>query len=212
VALTDDEQALHDAGASSVPRFLSAAIDETFKAFAKIFGRAKVQIDYWKSQTFIEQAEAPWLDEHARSRGTARQDSETDPALQTRLRTVEDAVTPNAIVNAVNQQLGADGVSGVCGYVELRADRAFFCTFSEDGRKAAYLSRGYRMTTTLKIAPIPMAFPEAAAGTISQVDSKIAIVILPFGTPAATQASVVELLRRKRAAGYPHRIEVRLSP
>jgi hypothetical protein len=40
----------------------------------------------------------------------------------------------------------------------------------------------------------------------------VLIVILPYGTPAATQRAIAEVMSSKSAAGKPTRIEVRQTP
>lgn len=61
-----------------------------------------------------------------------------------------------------------------------------------DGRKVAYLSRGYRMS---------------GSGRPSTM-----IVILPFGTTEATRLGVAEGLRLKKAGGFKALVERRVNP
>lgn len=60
-----------------------------------------------------------------------------------------------------------------------------------EGRRRAYLGRGYRMSGNL-----PLSFT----------------IILPFGCSAGTQASVAEMARVKKAYGVVSRVEYRQNP
>jgi hypothetical protein len=70
-------------------------------------------------------------------------------------------------------------------------------------RKAAYFSRGYRMTRQFTANPSLVAADRAAHSFI---------VILPYGTTAATALAVEEALRQKRAGGILAWTERRLNP
>lgn len=73
--------------------------------------------------------------------------------------------------------------------VGLRRDRGFMHV---SGSSTAFLSRGYRMTNHGR----PMSY----------------IIILPFGTTAATALSVGEYLRKNGPAGFLYIVERRLNP
>lgn len=62
---------------------------------------------------------------------------------------------------------------------------------NREGRRRAYLGRGYRMSGNL-----PLSF----------------IIILPFGCTAGTLASVTEMARVKKAYGVVSRVECRANP
>jgi hypothetical protein len=59
------------------------------------------------------------------------------------------------------------------------------------GESRAFLSRGYR---------------------IKSLRPRLFIIILPFGTTAATGAAISEYLRAHKAAGYAHKVEIRGVP
>jgi hypothetical protein len=202
MSYTPDEQNLYDHARSSLPRWLfqlSAAAEEWMGAFVKIFAESKVQIDSFRSQTYLLEATGIWLDQHARDRGTSRRDGEDDDTLRARLRIVDDAQTVPAIKAAALAVLEGAGVTVPTGYpavVELRRDRAFFNTLTSNGRRAAYLSRGYRMTW----------------GRWLPYHAQEFVVILPYGTDEATAAAVAEVVRKKKAAGFGYYVERRVNP
>ena len=200
------EQDMYDFAKASLPRFLfqkSTAPEDWIGPFAKIFGSAFDQVVEWLGQTYILNATGIWLDQHARDRGTARQGGESDAALRSRLRTIDDAVIPSALLAAATAALNADSVTIPSGYpalVETRRDGAFFGVWSATpptppgsgyaSRGMAYFQRGYRM--------------RGPRGSI--------VVILPFGTSEATRLSVQEAVRKKKAAGFAMIVERRVDP
>lgn len=192
--LTQTEQSLFDLVRDALPRFLFQRDNdpqETFAGFAKLFGKAKDQLDFWISQTLISSAAGIWLDQHALDRGTRRQAGESDSQLRARLQTIPDAITKPAIIRAALKITLADGNAVPPALLELRQDRAFLGKDPATGFARSYLSRGYRITTWRP--------------------SSI-ILILPFGsTPGAIKAAA-EMLRIKKAAGIKATIEVRRIP
>lgn len=200
--LDADCQELYDHGRSSIPSFLFQLVtapEDWIGGFVKIFCLARRQVATWQDYAFILDAPGIWLDQHARDRGTTRQANESDDALRSRLRTVQDAVNPASLLAAATAALLADGITIPSGYpymVELRRDRMFFGTWDNpapnppgsnyDGRKMGYWQRGYRFTN--------------GRGGI--------IIILPPGTPTATQKSVLEAARKKKAGGFSISVEV----
>lgn len=190
---TANEQALYDHARFSLPRFLfqkADRADEVLGAYVKVFDEARRQTAEWLvTEAFIATASGIWLDQHARDRGTVRQDGETDATLRARLRTLEDQVTPDTLESGAAGIIGLD-ISDVY-MVELRRDKAFMFG-SGAGEAKAYLSRGYRMSTSGR----PMTF----------------IVILPYGTTEAQGAAVSEYLRSRKGAGYKHMVEIRQVP
>lgn len=196
--LSAREQMLFDSAKKALPSWLfeDESVQELIAAFAKQIAPCWDEAEIRIRDTFIGTSSTDALNQHAKDRGTRRQGNETDPALTARLRYQDDAVTPAAVRTVANNGLEADGVTipvGYPGLVELRRDRAFFCTDSATSRKRAYLSRGYRMAGTGR---------EATA----------IIVILPYGTSAATAASIAEALRQKKAGGVKVIVERRLNP
>lgn len=128
MALTAAEQELYDLAKAQLPRwfFADPANQEMVAGYAKMFAKVRTTAGGWADATYITRAGAPWLDEHARDRGTRRQTNESDAALAARLRTIDDAVSPNALLDAVNAILVAAGITTSAALVELRPDRAFF--------------------------------------------------------------------------------------
>jgi hypothetical protein len=101
---------------------------ENLNAFAEIFCHAADQVGYWQAMSFLLKANGFWLDQHARDRGTRRQENESDEALAARLRTFEDAVTAPALEDVVQAILDAEGIIGDAAIMELRRDKAYFVT------------------------------------------------------------------------------------
>lgn len=166
MSLSPEEQDLFQFAVKSLPRWFTStprALEE-LGGFVKIFNRARAQTVFWASQTFIGNAvgatagEPDWLEQHARDRGTSRQEGETDAALRTRLRNREDALTRAALLALINSMLDAAGVaSNAYGLVELRRDRAFMLTRVQTTGAAAlgdaFTKVGTAMTLTVAAAP-----------------------------------------------------------
>lgn len=193
-ALTPDQQELFNVAKSTVPRqlFPDKATQELFGAAAKVFAAAKTQIKAWFDSSYILGAFTFWLDQHARDRGTRRRNTETDPALQSRLRGVEDMVTPDALAAVANGVLTADAIAGVAHIVELRNQRIFFHPHGvADPPGRHYLSRGERITRNF---------------------THRFIVVLPFGTTTPTSNAVDAGMVTHKGAGQAHTIEIRATP
>lgn len=145
MSLSADEQVLFDFAKGSLPRWFTSSVRamEELGAFVKVFNRARQQTVFWASQTYIKNAvgaatgEPDWLEQHARDRGTSRQDGEDDAALRARLRNREDMLIRSALLALILSMLEAAGVVDplalpvppTWGLVELRRDRAFFGDF-----------------------------------------------------------------------------------
>lgn len=295
MSLSPEEQFLYDFAKKSLPRWFTShpRAEEEIGAFVKALNRVRAQVVFWASQSFIGNAvgatagEPDWLEQHARDRGTSRQDGEDDETLRLRLRNREDMLTRSALLALILSMLESAGVvdpdslpdPATWGLVELRRDRAFMLTRSQttgvassgdaftkagdvvtltiaagpwkswmlgrtitisgstspandgdfvvtgfagdvgvafvnasgvaeaatpvswaidaafDGRKAAYLSRGYRMTYSARVNGMP--------GLVA---------MLPYGTTEALRLSIAEALRTRKAAGFSLSVERRLTP
>ena len=138
MAFTASEQELYDFMRESLPKFLfqdSTRAEEEFGAFVKIFDAARVQIDAYFDQTLILQATGAgpdFLNQHARDRGTGRQDSESDADLRARLRNVEDALTRPLLIQQAQAIIDAVPIVGTVAMVEIQRDAAFFGDFTSD--------------------------------------------------------------------------------
>lgn len=167
------EQELYDFARGSIPRwfFTRARSEEELGAFVKIFDAAKLQIVAYFDQTLILQATnvpPDYLDQHARDRGTARQDGETDASLRQRLRTVEDAVTRPILLAVANAMIDAFPVVGDAFMLELRRDRAFFGKFTDragTGGTFATVSGTTRKFTPTVPFPRPIEFGVPRSGS-----------------------------------------------
>lgn len=118
------EQKIYNHLRATLPRFLFQnpdAAEDIAGAYVKIFDATLTQADDWRSMTDILSATGIWLDQHARDRGTVRQEDETDSTLRLRLRTLEDALTEPALVAGVDNIMVDSSA-----LVNLRRDRAFF--------------------------------------------------------------------------------------
>lgn len=199
--LNDEEQEIFEIAKSSVPRqmFPDNAVQELFGAAAKVFGSTKTQLRFWFDSSYILNAAGFWLDQHARDRGTRRRDTETDNGLQSRLRNVEDTITPNALEAVANEILVAEGIAGVVHLIELRSGahqrfggRVFFHpTGTADPPGRSYLSRGERITRNF---------------------THRMILIMPYGTTTAAANSIIEAVTRRIAAGQAISFETRAIP
>jgi hypothetical protein len=116
MAFSADEQTLYDWLRSSLPSWMfqdDAASEEIWGAIVKALHPVRAQVDSWRAALEILQAEGAWLNQHARDRGTFRQEDETNEALRSRLRTVEDAITLPALKLAINRVLEATGLASL---------------------------------------------------------------------------------------------------
>lgn len=190
--LSPSEQEIFNVAKSSLPRFLfqsAQSAQELFAAAAKTFGAAKDTVYGWFTQTYIEQSSGFWTDQHAKDRNMRRQSTtETDATLAARVTTIEDAVTLPAFIALVTNMLIASGASIAPGFVELRLNGGYFEPLGNSAR--AFFDRGYRMGTR----------------------GRRVIVILPYGTSAATAAAVADALRTIKAAGIAIIVEIRGVP
>jgi len=141
------EQGLYDHLRSTLPRFLfqkSSAPEELWGAYVKLFDRCRSQIDDWISSTLITTATGIWLNQHARDRGTTRQDGETDAQLRIRLRVIQDAVTQPAL-NAIIASLLTAGTAVI---MELRRDRIYLSDKDTVGAGDSFAQSGSNTTLT----------------------------------------------------------------
>lgn len=173
-------------GAAAVPGYFRTTerVREDMHAFAAEMTLIDAAMSSWHRMTYLETAEGVWLDQHGSDRGVARQGGESDDSYRARLRTIDDAVTPAAILAVVNAILAAAGVVGTAGLVELPRDGLYLGTSTTAIR--GFLGRGRRMFRTGR--------PHI-------------IVILPPGTPADVVAAVSDAVRLKKAAGVVHHVE-----
>lgn len=170
MALTADDQLFLDFALAALPRWMNPS-DEFLHGAAKIFGSSvKAQLDYWFSQTLIGNATGAtattpdWLRQHARDRGTDRQNGESDVALRARLRNVPDALTRGALIDAANAILTAEGIVGSATMVEMPRDAAHLGTFTANtGTGGTFatvgLSPGFQFTPTVPFAAPPYRDP-----------------------------------------------------
>ena len=185
VPLAPTAAELYAIAKSSLPKFLFAkpGVREYLWGAAELFVRTGQQIDYWWAQTKIGQSDGIWLDGHLADRGSSRRAGESDDVGRERARKIEDAATLDFLEALANAMLAADGFPAVAKIAELR----------QGGLHAGrgYANRGYRTT--------------------QEQPSRI-VVILPFGTHPETAAAIGEAIRKRRAAGFPHTVEVRRIP
>lgn len=169
---------------AALPRFLfQPGTPEVLTSAAVVLARVGQYVDERYLQTLITKSTGIWVDSHLADRGLVRLANESDEAARQRARQISDAVTPVAILAAVNAVLVAAGVTGTSALVELRRDRARV--------NRSYAGRGFR------------------AGP---AEPSWIIVMLPYGTSADVAAGISELVRVYRAGGFPHLIEVRGVP
>lgn len=134
MALTSDEEELRQVAIKTLPRwyFDQARADEYVAAVAKIFGPVRANTaELLQTLTLISLApgatvtEPDWLGQHARDRGTSRQDGETTTRLRERLRNIADMITAPALLAAANAILDDAGIADPAVLVELPRDEAY---------------------------------------------------------------------------------------
>jgi hypothetical protein len=191
--LTDDEQNLLTTGENAIPNWfvLEEDPEELLAQAAVIIGNAKTQLDAWLAATYILKAGSFWLDQHARDRGTRRQNSESDATLAQRLRVPTDQVTLPALKALINTAMTLAGVAGTCAIVEVRRHKAFVHTTGVNPA-GAFATGGWRV-----------GYPQPVNNVV---------VILPYLTPTLFANAVTELMRLNKAAGILVSVEIRLHP
>lgn len=173
--LTPTEQELFDHAKAALPDWYAddERANEFLGACAKIFGPIKeLAKDWLTKQTRILQASGPtsttpdWLNQHARDRGTTRQEGESDAALAERLRNVPDQITRPVLLDAVQKILAADGITDEAFMEELPRDGAYFGeyeSFSGTGGTFSGPASGVMTFTPdekFLVAPFRTVFPE----------------------------------------------------
>lgn len=98
--------------------------------------------------------------------------------------------TTTGLSNNAAKYTNGSGAAGADAGVSWTIHRKDYQGITVDGRKDAFLSRGYRL---------------------GRRGSEI-VVILPYGTTPAATKSVTEMLRTKKAAGVVMRVETRANP
>jgi hypothetical protein len=173
-------------GANAVPAYFRSTERERedLHAIAAEMTFIDAAMSSWHRMTFIETAEGVWLDQHGRDRGVSRQAGESDVSYRTRLRTIDDAVTPASILAIANAVLAANGAAGSARLLELPRDALYLGVSTTEIRGC--FNRGLRLMRT---------------------GAPLIIVILPAGTPAAVVAAVSDAVRLRKAAGVFHTVE-----
>lgn len=185
MALNTEQQKLYDLAKSTLPKLLFENNElDPLKAAAVAYQFAWTYIQDLVEQTYILDAYGVYLDQHAIDNNLRRQNNESDAALRNRIRIFDDAQTRSAILTAVNAVLSVDGY-GAAYLIELRAVQGHY-------NRGFYFSRGYRM---------------GHSGRPNKL-----IIVVPYNTPAATVASIEDVLRVNIAAGKIYTIEYLAAP
>lgn len=95
------EQLLEQAQRLLSPVF-AGPLDPVLGAFCASLATAEDSVDGLHDLATLEGATGQWLDLHAAGQGLDRRNGEEDTGLRTRLRRPDEALTPNAILTAVN--------------------------------------------------------------------------------------------------------------
>lgn len=148
-------------GRDALPQWVKDR-DEFLLASAQVMTAVQTQTEYLFKQTLITTADGPtadapdWLQQHARDRGTSRQVGESNAALAQRLRTIPDALTRQALLDAANAALATAGVAGSAALLELPRDGAFYGSYTAlTGTGGAFTQVG----TTSKFTPAALPWP-----------------------------------------------------
>lgn len=187
MALTATEQKLLDEANASMPDwFRGEREQEDAGQAAKQAGNIITRADEWlATQAFIETATGPtadepdWLEQHARDRGTHRQEDEADETLRLRLQSVgkivhdppqpEDgmpvAIVRTAILVAANDILAANGGAedpdDRVQMVEMPRDQIFLVNVVQDAGTGGEFTGpdGDDVMEFLPTAPARFAYP-----------------------------------------------------
>jgi hypothetical protein len=168
MALDSVEQELFDFAWQSMPQWyrdLDRTKEELY-GFAKLFGAVKKTMAYWFDMCLIAKATGrelgdagwldstsqttygpDWLDFHAEDKGTRRAHGETDPIMRMRLRSIPQALTRTALLDAAQSIVDASGVVGDVDMVEFPRDAAYTGTYGTDsGNYGTFYKSGSTMT------------------------------------------------------------------
>lgn len=161
-------------GRDALPQWVKTR-DEFLLASAQVFATVKTDvIDYLFRQALITTADGAtsttpdWLQQHARDRGTSRQAGESNAALAQRLRTIPDALTRKALLDAANAALATAGIAGSAALLELPRDAAFTGSFTAlTGTGGTFAQAGTVTRFTPTVLPWPA--PPFQAATVTPV-------------------------------------------
>lgn len=144
----------------------SDASDDIY-ALAEMMAIGECMIRNWNRMAIVSTSEGPYLEALARGDGLFIQSGESDEALRERIRTPPLAVTPDLILQALQQIV--DGVGGGQVFlIELPARSPYFS-------RSGFLNRRSRMGSSngqLVIALVPLA-SGAASSVAAALASKV---------------------------------------
>lgn len=176
------KQQLLEFAQEALPKYWSKAPrkQEDLNAIAEIMAIALgVAMDRIR-QTYILDAEGPWLRQHARDRGISLQEGESEASLRQRIRTVADAVTRPALLAGVQAILATAGVGGQAAAVDLRRDRAFYGVSEERVTTGAtFGASNDGLLTILPDAPFELPIEVGFARSGRQANPRVYIVDWP---------------------------------
>lgn len=103
----------------------------------------------WARMGLISRADGTYLELHARQSGLFKQDNEGDEALRIRIQTPPLAITPDFIIQAIQQIVDVSG-GGEVFMIELPRDSAYL-------DRGAFMDRGARIGgSTMIIVQVPL--------------------------------------------------------
>ncbi len=182
--------------------------DPLFGGLAAVLREGEVVTDALSPLTTIGGAFGTWLDLHADGYGMPRaSSSELDPEVRTRLRNVDDSLTPTAITAAVNRLLLPYGVT--CRLIEWFHEPWLHDTGEADALwlDSTYISGGSR--TFLIVVP-QIDGAQVSFGTHLDVDFWLDSDAF-FGAAGpwpSVYTAIVREVERLRAAGVAWRLVI----
>lgn len=116
---------------ATLPKYFSNSdrAAEMITAMSAMFEAARLNGELLFTQTLISSATSfppDFLNLHALDRGTSRQFNEGDISLRDRLINIPDALTLNALIDAVQSVLDQQEIVGTAAILELRYNKGFF--------------------------------------------------------------------------------------
>lgn len=114
---------------------------------AEMMAVAEGAVKNWSRMGVVSFADGAYLELHARQVGLHKQASESDEALRARIQTPPLAITPDLILQALQQIVNTNG-GGQVFLIELPQSGIFLS-------RHGYLSRGRRLGQNMVIALIP---------------------------------------------------------
>ena len=184
MAFSDEETRIWKWLKASIPTWLHVGAREVEYGLTAMGGVLSDLVYWMADQTYIALSNETFLRKHARNVGTAQRYNETIEALRARLQRPSNVVAGPQLEDEANDILTRNGLPAGALSVAPAMDGAW--------ADQSYAERGYGVSRGEKPTTV--------------------IMVLPYGTTTAAAEQVKEMLRKHKASGVGHVVEVRAVP